>query len=513
MADTTRRRLFFPSFSFFLVLVLIISSLAGILFLVDARRLLHSEADNIYPEATGVVSALRWARGFPLYQQFQDPPYIVTAFPPLWYLCLRAATHFGFDDPDSLTMFARDLSLAFLGALLLLSFYWNKKRGYSMGESVLTSLLYLAFPALLPWAVSARPDFPCLFFALAALVTATLRPRDDGALFGGFLAGLCFLFRHSSVAAPTAIGVSLLLSRRWRQTVMLCLGWSVPVLAVLWKFDSASNGAMRASLSGSNFGSMSMTNVHEILTHLFTREGFGFSGLLFAFGLLGLAVAWTRLEDHAGHVLFLYFILTMVLAGMGTSLAGAGENHYLEPALSAALLAPVGAAELRKHWPSDSLLPAFLCILVLVVWLPVLDLRHWQVADRRPANFHDLVPWVEHRSILTDIPYLAARTSSQEFLDATSLRYAEAVNRWSPRAVVRDLDTQRFDAVILHESVTKMGNEQEQDRYLRLGTAIREAIQRNYEICGQRDSASIYARIARTDAESQASACRSLGFR
>jgi hypothetical protein len=502
---------FFSSFAFFLTIVLVVASIAALLFMMEARHFLLAAGDNVYPEATGVASALRWAHGLPLYSSFQEAPYVLTAFPPLWYLCLRAAIHAGFRDADSLTIFARGMSLVFLGALSLLAFVWNRRRGYTAGESALSPILYLAFPVLLPWAVSARPDFPSLFFALAALVAVTLRPRIDGALLAGFLAGLCFLFRHSCVAAPTAIGLSLIIARRWRDTVMLCLGWALPVTVVLWKFEVASKGAMRTSLSGSNFGSMSIANAHEIVTHLFTREGYAFAGLLFAFGLLGLIVAW-KSEDPAGRVLVFYFLLTLTLAVLGSALAGAGENHYLEPALAAALLAPVGAAELRKRWPSDSLLPMFLCLLVLIAWLPTLDLRHWQAADRRRADFHGLVALVADRNVLTDIPYLAARTSSQEFLDATSLRYAEVVHRWSPLAVVRDLDGQSFEAVILHEPLSKMEKEEGQDRYPRLGAAIRAAIKRNYGFCYQTDSVSVYGRLSKEPYLYQVVSCQSLSI-
>ena len=506
-----RLSLFF-TYRAFLITALLLSSVAALLFLVEAKHFLNAAGDNVYPEATGIASALRWANGLPLYSNFQDPPYILTAFPPLWYLCMRGAVQAGFNNPDSLTVFARVTSLVFLAALSLLAFFWNRQRGYSREESALGPILYLAFPALLPWAVSARPDFPSLFFALAALAALTMRPKADGALLAGFLAGLCFLFRHSCVSAPTAIGLYLLLSKRWRDTILLCLGWATPVVAILWRFNAASNGALRTSFSGSNFGSMNITNAHEILTYLFTRQGYGFTGLLFALGLFGLALAWKKSIDPTGRILVFYFLLTLGLAVLGSSLAGAGENHYLEPALAATLLVPAGVAELRKNWPADSLLPAFVCVLLIVVWLPNIDVRHWQAGDRHPADFHDLVKLVEHKNVLTDVPYLAARTPSQEFLDATSLRYAEGVHRWSPAAVVSDLDKQSFDAVILHESLDKMEQEEGHDRYPRLSMSVREAIRRSYGLCYQKDSAIVYARVPRDSSGSQVINCEALNL-
>jgi hypothetical protein len=69
-----------------------------------------------------------------------------------------------------------------------------------------------------------------------------------------------------------------------------------------------------------------------------------------------------------------------------------------------------------------------------------------------------------------------------------------------------------FDAVILHEPLSKMEKEEGQDRYPRLGAAVREAIQRNYGICYQKESASVYGRLPRNQSESRDIACQLLNL-
>ena len=106
-----------PAFLTFRVFHLLLLSLAGcmvLLFLVEAVRSLPVTGENIYPESAGVVTAQRWGLGSPLYQDYRQPPYLVTPFPPLWYALLIVPVKLGISNLDSLTLFVRILSLLFL---------------------------------------------------------------------------------------------------------------------------------------------------------------------------------------------------------------------------------------------------------------------------------------------------------------------------------------------------------------------------------------------------------------
>ena len=76
------------SFRTFYILLLILTGLMVILFLLGTKRYLPVTGENVYPESAGVLVAQRWAHSLPLYEDYRQPPYLITAFPPLWYALL-----------------------------------------------------------------------------------------------------------------------------------------------------------------------------------------------------------------------------------------------------------------------------------------------------------------------------------------------------------------------------------------------------------------------------------------
>ena len=157
------------SFSNITRLLLILSGCAALLFLIEAVRFLPVTGENMYPESAGVLAAQRWAHGLPLYADYRQPPYLVTPFPPLWYGCLAIAAKFGLNDLDSLTLFGRVSSLAFLLGTMGLGYVWNLRLGLSPQLALLTPAFYLSFPVLIPWAVTARPDFLSIVLGFAGI--------------------------------------------------------------------------------------------------------------------------------------------------------------------------------------------------------------------------------------------------------------------------------------------------------------------------------------------------------
>ena len=147
----------------------------------------------MYPEAAGVLSAQRWAHGFALYEDYRQPPYMTASFPPVWYGILAIAAKLGLSDLNALTLFGRLLSLACLFGVAVLGFRWNRKIGHPLGLALLTPLFYLSLPILIPWAVTARPDFPGLLLVFLALYVSSLRSTTASVFLAAALAALGFL--------------------------------------------------------------------------------------------------------------------------------------------------------------------------------------------------------------------------------------------------------------------------------------------------------------------------------
>src|SRR5215468_7059045 len=229
------------SFRNFNLLLLTLTGCAVLLLAVQTVHFLPVINENIYPESSGVLSALRWSQGQPLYTDFRKAPYLTTPFPPLWYVLTAQGTRFGFHDLDSLTRVGRILTLMCLLGITLLAYLRNRRLGCPRLLSILAPAFFLAVPVLVPWAVTARPDLLALMLSFLAVYVAT---RGGNFWLGaaGAVAALAFLARHNSVTAPVAIVLWLVFLRRWKHAFIFCAVWWGIVAPVLATVQIASGG-------------------------------------------------------------------------------------------------------------------------------------------------------------------------------------------------------------------------------------------------------------------------------
>lgn len=477
------------SYVSFQTLMLVLTALCAVFFLVEVAYFLPVIDEN-FNEVPGVVKAQRWAQGEPLYADYRMPPYLHTPFPPLWYVCMVLAAKAGFHDVDSLTLFGRLFSFVLLLGSAVLTYLWNRTRGFSRTVSLLTPALFFSFPSLINFAVAARQDIPAIFLCFLAVFLVTRERGSFWVVLAGATAGLAFLMKHSSLAVPTAIVLWLLAGRKWRPAVAFALVWGALVGATILGFEIASDGLLRFNLRGTYYGSLGLGNTHELLIRLFVTNGQQFSLLLLAFGLLGFFNSRAS-KDERSRLLRYYFATSFGFALLASSFANASINHFLEPALVWALLAASGMAALQQTWPSSSTLPSLAFAVVLTLLVPALDVQRWEMLNARPSDLRELAAIARGRRVLTDIPFVGARSSEQWFLESVSLTFAEERGGWSSAPIVADLQAKRYDLVILHWLL--QDSRWTTHRYPRLGVALRSAIQHNYGLCGQKGSAYVYA--------------------
>jgi hypothetical protein len=474
------------TFSRFNLLLLALLGLAVLLSLAEIPRFLPVTGDNMYPEATGVRSAQRWSQGLPLYEDYRQPPYLVTAFPPLWYALLAVTAKVGAADMDSLTLAGRILSLTFLLGVAALAFAWNRRQGLTARLALVAPALYLAFPFHMPWAVSARPDYEGLFLAFFAVYLAAHQRKSMYVLVAAMAAALAFLMRHNAIAAPTAIVLWLAWSRSWKHAALFCAVWAVVVGLVVAPFQLSGQYVL-LNLSSAKFGHFAISYVHDILNRLVTIPTYGFVLCLFGFGLFGLLASLSQPDDRS-RLLSTYAIVSFAAAFLGTATSGGAVNHYLEPALVMAVLAPVALFNLQRSWEKAPSLASFSVMLLLLLLLPALDEQRWNLKHRMPRDLRPVVPLLQSKRVLTDVPYVAARTPSNEFLDVVSLINAELVGGWAgwtSATVVSNLQESRYDFVILSQSVESSYNKSDPSRYPHLDAAIQKAISANFDFCAQ----------------------------
>jgi hypothetical protein len=482
------------SFTAFQGLMLILTGLVAFCFLVELPSFLHVTGENVYPESAGVLAALRWANGLPLYGDYRQPPYLVTAFPPLWYAFLALAVKAGIAKLDALTLFGRILSLASVFGIAVIGFRWNQRLTHSRWSAVLTPAFYLSFPILIPWAVTARPDLPALFLGLLALYWSGFGSSTASLGLAAALAALAFLCKHNAVAIPVAIVLWLLLYNKWKQIWVFCGVWALVAGSTLLAFQLSSQGLLLLNLSGAKFGHFGLTYVHDILTRLFAAPGNAFAVALFALGVFGFLQPWDRRSERSC-LLKIYLIVALGFAVISSAAAGAATNYYLEPALAMALLIPTGLASLEPEWKNDSPLVLFAAVILIALVAPSLDTQRRNLMHSRPEDLRREVALMKDKRVFTDEPYLAARTSNPQAIDLASLINTERTGgwaAWSSAMIAQALQNKRYELVILRTPMAPPYLPYEPKaaypRYPRLDDALQVAVIQNYHLCFQTEN-------------------------
>ena len=482
------------SYESFRLLLLILCGLTVLLFVAQAKRLLPVSSENIIPESAGVLAAQSWARGVPLYSDYRQSPYWMTAFPPLWYACMALAAKAGLTDLNSLTLFGRLLSLACLFGIGAVGYLWNRGLKFAPQQALLTPAFFLAFPVLIPWAVTARPDFLALLLGLVALYWAGSRSTTGAVVGAGIVAGLAFLTRHNAVAVPVALVLWMVWSRRWKHAGLFCCSWALVVGVALVPFQFFGNDFLLLNLSSAKFGPLKPTYIHDVLNHLLVAPASGLAVVLFALGALGLLVSWKDANSHV-RLLNVYFVVCFLLAIVGSAAAGASANHFLEAALAASLLVPVAMAGLQSSWRDDSPLGSLAIILTLALLLPAMDAQRFNLTHSQPENLAPVVSLMQNKRIFTDDSYLAARSSTPEAIDLASLINTERTGgwaSWSSEKLAQMLRDKKYELVILRTPMAAPYVPYDPDaaypRYPLLDTALQTAITRNYGLCTKMDA-------------------------
>jgi hypothetical protein len=495
----------------FQAMLLMLTGLLGLLFIGQVIRLLPVTSDNMYPESAGVLSALRWAHGLSMYQDYRQAPYLITPFPPLWYAFLVIGTKLGFADLNLLTWFGRILSLASLFGMMSMGYMYNRRLGFARPLAALTPAFYLSFPLLIPWAVTARPDLLALCFGCLAIYLAGVREGSKWIMIAAVIAAMAFLCRHNAVAVPVAVVIWFACCKRWKDVALFSLAWWLVVGTTLLEFQRITHGLLLFNLSGATFGRFAISYIRDIAGRVLAAPGNGFALALFAFGLFGFMHSW-KYADRRIRLLSTYAVVSLGLAVLGSAARGAAVNHYMEPAFALAMLIPVGLLSLEVEWKESSL-AGFAMVLVLVFLLPAVDVQRSYFRHNKPDDLQDLARLVENKRVFTDIPYLAARTSNLELMEPASLMNTEIAGertKWSSAKITEALERREYQLVVLGFPLDAAYDPDAlYPRYVHLDSAVRGAIANNYHLCLQQDTGSVdgavetryvYAPTSATDA-------------
>lgn len=428
--------------------------------------------DLDYGEGYVLNDAARLLRGEPIYTDVTRFPMVRSPYPPL--VPALTAPLLALVGPSFLP--GRLLSFVAVLATAALVYLGARRLTGDRLLAWLAASVYLGSPQLYQWAPFQRVDALAVLLtagavlslraatppAHAALRAGAARPSaEDGAvdsprraLLAGLLAALALLAKQTMVAAPAAIGLYLLLTRR-RLLVPFLVALTLPLVLVGGGLMLVSEGRFADHVIFGN--SANPYNLNRLLR-------FQYEFLSLHLIAAGAALAWggVGLLRRRPTLLGLY-----ALAAFGVSLSVANEgssvNYFLEFLPAACLAAAEGAAAFiasrgRALDREFVLVLASLQLSLLVhfpnlfgVWVsPFPPHGDTPVAADQAVGAHlDALVRATPGDLLLEPAGFAVRNGREVFVQPIDLRAEQVRGRWRPDDLVAAIAGHRFSLVVL----------------------------------------------------------------
>ena len=416
----------------------------------------HFAWDDAEPEILN--QAWRLANSLPIYKPIENPPYIHTAYPPV-YLALTAATlkltglnTIGAKLLSMLAALAIALGLAYLSRL------WHGRA--STGFFLFCFLLIT--PAFLYNVTRLHVQMLAVAFSLWSFI---LLYRSNTATFLGAVLATCAIFtKQTQLAIVIGAVVCFAMCQRRRLVVFAPVVILLGGVALLM-LELKTGGQFLRHTVVLNTLSYNISDIPLVLLH--------HAGPLVVFILFAAVTVWRRLSTRTGDLLDLYFVTVVFLTVMSAGRLGAHTQYVVE------LLVVTMLVVLRK-WPvRNSLVLAQAAILVLYAPLYVFveEGRQARASNASAESIYSLLETAAG-------PVLSQQSSFSLFSRGeipVQLFHFSALSRqglWDQSKLLREVEGENFSWVVT-EFPLEGGEMSASDRE-RFTPELIEALSRHY---------------------------------
>jgi hypothetical protein len=435
------------------VTVLVIGLGLSAAFGVAAGRALGLAWPVTHPEGATIAAVLRVRDGEPLYQDFRQPPYLITPYPPLQPVVAGLTSRLlGLSTIETIAL-TRGLTLMASLAAMFLIREIARAHGAGRMAALAGAGMLLPLPFLDEWGYAVRPDLLAVALSLAALLSLVRRP--DRPWVAAAVAVLAFFTKQTAISLPVAATLWLVLSGRWRGAFAFVVTWAV--------LAGAGIGALE-------FGSGRLYVLNTVLAHLDTaKNGFDFAVRdiqpLFTDGWLpvGLAAAATVVLTmrRRASLPVLYFVVSTVVTLVTLRTVGSDVNYLIEPAAAACIVASLAIDWLWRSGSDSDLVHLLRSVgtLGLVAATAVWGFGHWQYW-REDGGIHPIgrLPLQEigaADTILSEEP-LAVILADKPLLVSDTFHLSMLVSSGflDPGELERRIKRSEIDLVVLRSDVS-----------------------------------------------------------
>jgi len=407
-----------------------------------ALKAINTAADTTHPESTIVQTAQWMVQSGHIYPAIAAPPYTPAPYGPLFYLGLAAIGHVA-NGGYELRLLLRAIAFGSYILTGLVAYSLARRLGTSKSAGILGGAMTLAAPFVAYWNVSARPDFPALLLSLLAIWVIALAeaPAYRSVLLAAIFCACAVLIKQSFIAAPLAIALLLVLSRRfWLLVTFVTTGLLAASLAVAYLLYRGEPVVTSMLIIG-----RSPLAIKPGLALFYSGFPLGLGVLLLVGACAGSALA-ANSDRWQFRILCYYFFFSAAITLLTLLQVGSDSNYMFEFWAVASILAVIVIPQGEAIWSRFGQ-PLKLGIALAMGFLAIQSLHAISHPGTKLTNYnydklHDL-------HVLSTDPSLTIRGKNPEFLDAFLATILQQRGVWSPSGIIAEIQKQQFDVIFV----------------------------------------------------------------
>jgi hypothetical protein len=439
----------------------------ALFFAIHAYRIIQFPHDVDNGEGFILWQSLQYAEGELPYQPIDEPPHLVSNYPPLYPLLCSIGT--GQLGPTFAVGRSLSTACSILICLVIMAMIFQQTRQWA---PAMMGLYFIGTYHAYDWGAFHRVDMLALFFSVSALALCVSESRWLWVLL---LSVLALFTRQTALAAPLAIGFFWISQLRVRDALLywICLaGIAAGVSAAL---HFATGGEYLKHIITYNANYFSWGTVFHYVRHMW-----GFYAILCALGLFYL-IRSIQLRRWS---LSFWFLIFSSFAAILSGKVGSAPNYLLELQVSLCWIAGLVWGEIRtvegqgRRW-LEILLPVLLIMQMLenyhVTRMPpyVTDGRFdlsW-TPDRQDIKREEIFAYTlkqEPGPMLIEDPGLALRTGQKVVYQPFICTQLEIQGLWDPAPLLRRIQNQEFTHLVLRQNMNDLshGTSRFSDRFV-----------------------------------------------
>lgn len=397
-------------FTFFLLLLL---SLLNIFYLLLQN---FNPQDTTIPESVFAYISFEASKGNKIYKDFNEFPFIISPYPPLYYLFLSFLIKIFNLNLENIFYIGRIFNYLIFIVLLIISYFYLRRKGSSKFTSAFSIFLILSNFILFPWVVTLRSDIFALFFSIAGFLAY------KNVFFCLVFSLISFFFKPSFISLPVSIFLIYFFEKKYKKGFLFLFLYISLIFILIFILNLKTNNLFYKNVFEANIAPLEFKNLRSVFGFFLSQ-----SILMLPFAIYGL------LNLNLKNPLSIYFLVSISFSIFTSLKLGSNTNYFLETIFLSTFLCAKGIEEILKN--NGKIIFSF-TIIPLVFFINIRINNLETLKYNYEENIREIVKNLDG-IILTDTPRLGLLSKEPFFLDPFNLNYLEKKGKWSSEKIIK----------------------------------------------------------------------------